>query len=85
MLKKPILLLQGDEDKIVPKDQASKMYRALLEKKIPTAYLLFKEEGHGFCKDETIRKAIDSELYFYQTVFRQKTTFKTPPLIIDNI
>ena len=84
-LKKPILILQGDEDKVVPEDQASKMYRALLDKKIPTAYLLFKGEGHGFCKKENIIKAIDSELYFYQTIFNQKSSFKTPPLIIDNI
>ncbi len=84
-LKKPILILQGDEDKVVPEDQASKMHQALLEKKIPTAYLLFKGEGHGFCKKENIIKAIDSELYFYQTIFNQKSSFKTPPIIIDNI
>lgn len=84
-MKRPILILQGDEDKVVPKEQAEKMYNALLKKKIPTAYLLFNGEGHGFRKKENIIKAIDSELYFYQKIFQQKTTFSTPPLIIDNI
>jgi dienelactone hydrolase len=84
-MKKPILLLQGDEDKVVPVEQAEKMYHALLKKGIPTAYLLFKGEGHGFCQKENIMKAIDSELYFYQKIFNQKVTLLTPPITIDNL
>ncbi|MCH9621457.1 MAG: hypothetical protein S4CHLAM20_08770 [Chlamydiia bacterium] len=84
-LKKPILILQGSEDKVVPQNQAEKMYKALLEKNIPTAYLLFEGEGHGFVQKKNIIKSIDSELYFYQTIFNQKQTFETPPLIIDNV
>lgn len=84
-MKKPILLLQGDEDKVVPVEQAEKMYHALLKKGIPTAYLLFHGEGHGFCKKENIIKAIDSELYFYQKIFNQKTTSAFPPITIDNL
>lgn len=33
----PVLLLQGDEDKIVPPNQAETMHSALLAKGIPTA------------------------------------------------
>lgn len=33
----PILLLQGDEDKIVPPNQAETMHAVLMDKKIPTA------------------------------------------------
>ncbi|MCH9617142.1 MAG: hypothetical protein SP1CHLAM9_04500 [Chlamydiia bacterium] len=84
-MKKPILLLQGDQDKVVPVEQAEKMYHALLNKGIPTAYLLFQGEGHGFCKKENIIKAIDSELYFYQKIFKQKITFASPPLLIENL
>jgi dipeptidyl aminopeptidase/acylaminoacyl peptidase len=84
-LKKPILILQGDEDKIVPANQAEIIYKALMKKKIPTAYLLYSGEGHGFKKKENIMKSIDSELYFYQTIFGQKTTSTNPPLVIQNI
>jgi dipeptidyl aminopeptidase/acylaminoacyl peptidase len=85
MLKKPILILQGVDDKVVPMEQAEKMYTALLEKKIPTAYLLFDGEGHGFIKKENIIKSLESELYFYQTIFNQKKSSATAPLKIDNI
>ncbi|MCH9811508.1 prolyl oligopeptidase family serine peptidase [bacterium] len=84
-MKKPILILQGDEDKVVPVEQAEKMYHALLEKKIPTAYLLFKGEGHGFTKKENIIKAIESELYFYQKIFGGECSFEAPPITIENL
>lgn len=84
-LKKPILLLQGEEDKIVLPNQAEIIYTALMKKKIPTAYLLYKGEGHGFKQKENIIKSIDSELYFYQKIFEQKTTAIHPPLVIDNL
>lgn len=65
----PILLLQGDEDKIVPPNQAELMHAALLEKGIPTALKMYKGEQHGFRKAENIEDALDSELYFYSRVF----------------
>jgi len=65
----PILLLQGDEDKIVPPNQAEIMHAALLEKGIPTALKMYKGEQHGFRKAENIEDALDSELYFYSRVF----------------
>ena len=45
----PILLLQGDEDKIVPPNQAEKMHEALLKKGIPNAlrmYITFSLKKH---------------------------------------
>jgi dipeptidyl aminopeptidase/acylaminoacyl peptidase len=65
----PILLLQGDEDKIVPPNQAESMHAALLKKKIPTALKMYKGEQHGFRKAENIEDALNSELYFYSQVF----------------
>jgi len=64
----PILLLQGEDDKVVPPNQAEMMVDALIEKKIPYAYRLYKGEGHGFRKAETIIDALNSELSFYQQV-----------------
>jgi len=65
----PILLLQGDEDKIVPPNQAEMMHAALLEKGIPTALKMYEGEQHGFRKAENIEDALNSEIYFYSRVF----------------
>jgi len=65
----PILLLQGDEDKIVPPNQAEMMHAALLKKGIPTALKIYKGEQHGFRKAENIEDSLNSELYFYSKVF----------------
>uniref|UniRef100_A0A7S4A9D8 Peptidase S9 prolyl oligopeptidase catalytic domain-containing protein n=1 Tax=Pseudo-nitzschia australis TaxID=44445 RepID=A0A7S4A9D8_9STRA len=65
----PILLLQGDEDKIVPPNQAEMMYTALKEKGIPTCLKMYEGEQHGFRKAENIEDALDSELSFYGKVF----------------
>ena len=44
----PIIFFQGLEDKIVPPNQAETMFQALKKKGIPTAYLPFEGEQHGF-------------------------------------
>jgi dipeptidyl aminopeptidase/acylaminoacyl peptidase len=65
----PILLLQGDEDKIVPPNQAELMHEALLKKGIPTCLKIYQGEQHGFRKAENIEDALDSELAFFGRVF----------------
>jgi len=65
----PILLLQGDEDKIVPPNQAEMMYAALKKKNIPTCLKIYQGEQHGFRKAANVEDAIDSELSFYGKVF----------------
>ncbi|MEM9266444.1 MAG: S9 family peptidase [Cyanobacteria bacterium P01_F01_bin.13] len=65
----PVIFLQGDEDKIVPPNQAELMVDALKEKNIPVAYLLFEGEQHGFRKADNIKRALDAEFYFYSRVF----------------
>ena len=57
MLSCPMLLLQGDEDEVVPPSQSEVMVEALAAKGIPYAYLLFEGEQHGFRKAETIHRA----------------------------
>ncbi|MCS5712629.1 prolyl oligopeptidase family serine peptidase [Candidatus Berkiella aquae] len=51
-LSSPVIFFQGDEDKVVPVDQAEKMYFALQEKGIMTELYIFKGEQHGFRKAE---------------------------------
>lgn len=65
----PVILLQGGEDKVVPPAQSERMFEALNQKQIPVAYILFEKEQHGFRMAENIKKALDSELYFYGKIF----------------
>jgi dipeptidyl aminopeptidase/acylaminoacyl peptidase len=64
----PVLVLQGEDDRIVPKEQAEEIVAALAERGLPHAYLLFAEEGHGFRKPENRRRALEAELSFYAQV-----------------
>ena len=61
----PVIFFQGDEDKVVPKDQTERMVAALRARGVPAGYLLFSGEQHGFRKAESIKRALDAELYFY--------------------
>eukprot|EP01130_Rhizamoeba_saxonica_P003426 TRINITY_DN1453_c0_g1_i1.p1 TRINITY_DN1453_c0_g1~~TRINITY_DN1453_c0_g1_i1.p1 ORF type:complete len:456 (-),score=99.94 TRINITY_DN1453_c0_g1_i1:38-1405(-) len=65
----PLLLLQGDEDMVVPLNQAEMMFNAMNEKDIPTSLVVYQGEQHGFRKAENIINAVESEFSFYATVF----------------
>jgi dipeptidyl aminopeptidase/acylaminoacyl peptidase len=65
----PVIFFQGDEDKIVPPNQAEMMVKALRKKGLPVAYLLFAGEQHGFRQSQNIKRALDAEFYFYSRVF----------------
>jgi dipeptidyl aminopeptidase/acylaminoacyl peptidase len=64
----PVLLLQGEEDLVVPPSQAELFRAALVRKHIPHAYLLFPGEQHGFRQAETVIAALSAELSFYGQV-----------------
>ena len=81
----PVIFFQGDEDKVVPPNQAQLMVNALREKGIPVAYLLFKGEEHGFRKAENIKRALDAELYFYSKIFGFETADYIEPVTIENM
>ncbi|RED49970.1 alpha/beta hydrolase family protein [Aestuariispira insulae] len=81
----PILFLQGEEDKVVPPNQAEKMVNALKDKNLPVAYLLFEGEGHGFRRADTIRRALEAELSFYAQIFDFQPAEKIDRLDIDNL
>lgn len=68
LLRTPMILFQGLEDKVVPPSQAEAMVRALDEKQIPHAYVAYEGEQHGFRKAENIKRTAEAELYFYGRV-----------------
>jgi dipeptidyl aminopeptidase/acylaminoacyl peptidase len=75
-LSKPVIFFQGDEDAVVPPNQAEAMVEALRRKGNPVGYFLFSGEQHGFRKAGNIQRCLDAELYFYATdVFRTGLTF----------
>jgi dipeptidyl aminopeptidase/acylaminoacyl peptidase len=65
----PVIFFQGGQDKVVLPNQSEKMFEALKKRNIPTAYVFFKTEGHGFRQAENRKKALENELYFYSKVF----------------
>lgn len=68
-LARPLLLLQGLDDAIVPPSQAAIMAGALEAKRVPYAYLAFEGEGHGFRKEESLRRSLEATLAFVARVF----------------
>jgi dipeptidyl aminopeptidase/acylaminoacyl peptidase len=80
----PVIFFQGGADKVVPPNQAEAMVAALRSKKIPVAYLLFPEEGHGFRAAENIVRALECEFAFFSIMFGIKPADELPELDIMN-
>ena len=81
----PIILLQGLEDKIVTPDQSSRFYDAVRKKGLPTAFITFEGEQHGFRKAENLKRSIEAELYFYSRVFGFEPADPIEPVHIENL
>ncbi|MCZ6792949.1 MAG: prolyl oligopeptidase family serine peptidase [Planctomycetota bacterium] len=81
----PVILLQGLEDRVVPPSQAELLVTALRRKNLPFAYLAFEGEQHGFRKAETIRRALEAELYFYGRIFGFEPADDLAPVEIENL
>jgi dipeptidyl aminopeptidase/acylaminoacyl peptidase len=75
-LSKPVIFFQGDEDAVVPPNQAEAMVAALRRKGNAVGYFLFAGEQHGFRKAGNIQRCLDAELYFYAiNVFKTALAF----------
>ncbi len=81
----PVIFFQGDEDKIVPPNQAEMMVDALRAKGLPVAYVLYAGEQHGFRKAENIKRTLDGEFYFYAKVFGYEPAEAIAPVAIENL
>lgn len=81
----PVIFFQGLEDKVVPPNQAEAMVAALKKKKIPTVYVAYEGEQHGFRRAENIIRTLESELAFFLKVFKIKHEHKLPELKVENL
>ena len=84
-LERPLLLLQGLDDEIVLPSQAEAMVEVLDRKAIPHAYLAFEGEGHGFRKEENIRRALEATLGFVGRIFGFEPADDLEPLEIAHL
>jgi len=84
---RPLIVLQGSEDPIVPPAQSETIVDALRDRKVPVAYLLFEGEQHGFRRAENIRRALDAELSFYAQVlgFDLPAEEGIEPVAVENL
>ncbi len=80
-----MLLLQGEDDAVVPPGQATAMAAAVRAKGKPVAMLLFPGEGHGFRSAATRRAATEAQLSFYGQVFGFEPADDIPLLPVDNL
>ncbi len=69
-IKAPILILQGTEDKVVPKSQADQLVERLKaagrKQGSDWKYVLYEGEGHGFRDAKNIKDATQQELHWWQ-------------------
>lgn len=67
VLRLLVQVLQGDEDKVVPPEQAEKIVNTIIEQggAERVKYRLFKGEGHGWRLSETIQEAVKLEHAWY--------------------
>lgn len=64
-LETPMIVLQGDADPVVPKNQSDAVVAALAANGVPHVYLVFPGVAHGFRDADTIVTALESELAFF--------------------
>ncbi|HZK05686.1 MAG TPA: S9 family peptidase [Actinomycetaceae bacterium] len=67
-LTAPVLLLHGEEDKVVPPSQAIKMAEAIDAAGGDVELVMYPGEGHGFRTAEVARDALEREYEFYGRV-----------------
>lgn len=81
----PVIFFQGTDDKVVPPSQAEAMVSALQQKRVPVAYVLFEDEGHGFRQAANQQRLLEAELLFFGRILRFTPADKLPPVQILNL
>jgi dipeptidyl aminopeptidase/acylaminoacyl peptidase len=73
-IERPLIVLQGENDPRVLRQESDEIVAALRARHIPVAYELYPNEGHGFARKETQAKAYGAVLEFLNTYLKA-----TPP------
>jgi dipeptidyl aminopeptidase/acylaminoacyl peptidase len=63
-IEKPLLVLQGEKDPRVLKQESDSIVEAVKKKGVPVEYLVFENEGHGFRRKESQKRAWEAVLTF---------------------
>ncbi|HZC28678.1 MAG TPA: S9 family peptidase, partial [Gaiellaceae bacterium] len=84
-ITRPLLLLQGLDDRVVPPSQAEAIAEALERNGVPYAYVAFEGEGHGFRGADAIRRSKEVSLSFLAQVFGFEPADEVEPLRIENL
>ncbi|MFT4254723.1 MAG: S9 family peptidase [Caulobacter sp.] len=67
-ITKPMLVMQGWNDPRVPKSESDQVVEKLREQGVPTWYVQFKDEGHGFLKKVNNDRRREVETQFLRKV-----------------
>jgi dipeptidyl aminopeptidase/acylaminoacyl peptidase len=84
-ISRPLLLLQGLDDKVVPPAQSEVIVEALERRGIPHAYIAFEGEGHGFRKAENVRRSLEAHLSFLGQVLGFEPADEIEPIRIEKL
>ncbi|MEZ4668513.1 MAG: S9 family peptidase [Anaerolineae bacterium] len=60
----PIIVFQGEDDKVVPRNQSDTIVDSLRARHVPHEYHVYAGEGHGWRKPETIEHYYNATLKF---------------------
>ena len=66
-IRAPIIIFQGEEDRVVPPSQSARIVASLKARGIPHEYHSYAGEGHGFRKNETVRACLEATERFLLT------------------
>ncbi|XP_028802955.1 uncharacterized protein LOC114758108 [Neltuma alba] len=81
----PVILFQGLDDKVVPPDQARKIYEAVKEKGVPVALVEYEGEQHGFRKAENIKFTLEQQMVFFARLIGHfEVADDITPIKVDN-
>ena len=84
-ISRPLLLLQGLDDKVVPPSQAEAIVAELERNGVPYAYVAFEGEGHGFRGAYAMARTLENSLSFMGQLFGFEPADAIDAVEIENL
>jgi dipeptidyl aminopeptidase/acylaminoacyl peptidase len=84
-IARPVLLVHGLEDTVVPPSQAQAMAEALERRGVQHVLVAVPGEGHGFRRPVSIRRGVELELSFYNAALGLAPGKADRPLATDGV